>query len=92
MNLDELKGIEDKEQTDDSLTEREPEVDKMEKEKLCRKLTNKILDSNPDIVASFNNGMITAIDDTVAILREKVDFNISDEALNNIVGEEILTR
>lgn len=92
MNLDELKGIEDVKQTDYSLTKRKSEIDRTEKEELCRKLANKILDSNPDIVANFNNGNITAIDDTVTILKGKVDFNISDETLNNIVGEEILTR
>ncbi|MGL4654515.1 MAG: hypothetical protein ACRCWM_01310 [Sarcina sp.] len=92
MNLDELKGMEDAGVIDDSLTDRKMEISKAEKEELCRKLTNKILDSNPDIVENFNNGNITAIDDTVLLLKEKVDFDISDEALNNIVGEEILTR
>lgn len=92
MNLEELKGMEDKKQTDDSLSEDKLEMSKEDKEELCRKLTNEILDSNLSIVEDFNNGNINAIKHTVEILKEKINFSISDEALNNIVGEEILTR
>lgn len=92
MNLEELKGIEDKKQTDDSLSENKPEISKEDKEELCRKLTNEILDSNPSIVEDFNNGNINTIKRTVEMLKEKIDFFMSDETLNNIVGEEILIR
>ncbi|MGL4761792.1 MAG: hypothetical protein ACRCWG_10085 [Sarcina sp.] len=92
MNLDELKGNEDTNSDEEGSTASESEFSKVEKEDLCRKLTNEILDLNPDIVDKFNNGNIAAIGDAVEKLRLKVDFDTTDEALNNIVGEEILTR
>ena len=92
MNLDKLKGMEDNKETDDSLSENKPEMSNTEKEELCRSLINEILDSNHSIVENFNNGNISEIKHVVEILKERIDFNISDETLNNIVGEEIITR
>lgn len=63
-----------------------------ENEKIIRILTNKILDSNPIIIEEFNNGETSAINEVVAQLQGRVDFDISDEAIRNIVGEEILIR
>ena len=92
MNLDKLKGMEDKKETDDGLSENKPGMSSKEREALCRSLINEILDSNPSIVENFNNGNINEIKHVVEILKERINFNISDEALNNIVGEEIITR
>ena len=92
MNVNELKENGDANPDEDSSTTTKTELSGSEKDEFCRKLTNKILDSNPDIVDNFNNGNIGAIGDTVEKLKEKVDFDITDETLNNIVGEEILTR
>lgn len=92
MNLDKLKGMEDKKETDDGLSENKPGMSSKEREALCRNLINEILDSNPSIVENFNNGNINEIKHVVEILKERINFNISDEALNNIVGEEIITR
>ncbi|WP_297522431.1 hypothetical protein [uncultured Clostridium sp.] len=92
MNLNELNESGDVKQEEDSSRINKTELSNEKKEELARKLTNKILDSNPDIVEKFNNGDIAAINEAIEKLKEKVDFDILEETLNNIVGEEILTR
>lgn len=66
--------------------------DKVEKEEFIRKLTNKILDETPDIVDDFNKGNTSAITKVVSELQSRIDFDISEEAIRNIIGEEILIR
>lgn len=66
--------------------------DKVEKQEIIRRLTNKILDESPDIVNDFNNGHTSAITKVVSELQNRIDFDISEEIIRNIIGEEILIR
>ncbi|WP_297437494.1 hypothetical protein [uncultured Clostridium sp.] len=75
------------------------EVDVLEKQKqkqtnesVVKNLVNNILDNNPKIVEGFNNGETKSIDETFLILKERIDFEITDEEIRNIIGEEILIR
>lgn len=63
-----------------------------ENEEKIRVLINEILDSNPKVIEAFNNGEITAIDVVVEIINNTFDFKIQKDILENIIGEEILTR
>ena len=75
------------------------EADVLEKQKqkqinesIVKNLVNNILDNNPKIVEGFNNGETKSIDETFLILKERIDFEITDEEIRNIIGEEILIR
>lgn len=91
MSLNELTDT-----TDNSDGEIKRDEDSSEarkhKEEIIRKLANEILDSNPQIVEEFNNGEINSIEEVASILKNELEFHVSDETINNIVGEQILNR
>lgn len=64
----------------------------VENEEKIRVLINEVLDSNPKVIEEFNNGEITAIDIVIEIINDTFDFKVQKDVLENIIGEEILTR
>ncbi|MGL4741541.1 MAG: hypothetical protein ACRC41_12165 [Sarcina sp.] len=91
MSLNELTDTTDNPEDETKRIEESSEARK-HKEEIIRKLANEILDSNPQIVEEFNNGEINSIEEVASILKNELEFEVSDEAINNIVGEQILNR
>lgn len=89
MDINEVDAMED---SNVNAADIERKKQKQEQENKIKTLVNEILDNNPKIVEDFNNGETKSIDETVIILKEKIDFEMSNEEIRNIIGEQILIR
>lgn len=91
MNLSDLK---EKEENNNNIKAEGSNqvIESNKKEDALKVLINQILDSKPEIIKEFNNGDIRVMDTVVLDIKERLGLSISDDALTNLVGEEILSR